>query len=81
MITDLLQTYRELDNVVSFDARERLALAFATKAAIQKGRKLKQEQMEALVDELFACDEPYYDPLKHPTILFMSLSEIQQRFR
>ena len=81
MIIDLLQTYRELDKVVSFDARERLALAFATRAAIQKGRKLEQEQMEALVDELFACDEPYYDPLKHPTILFMSLSEIQQRFR
>ena len=81
MITDLLQTYRELDKVVSFDARERLALAFATRAAIQKGRKLEQEQMEALVDELFACDEPYYDPLKNPTILFMSLSEIQKRFR
>lgn len=81
MITDMLQTYRELDKLVSFDARERLALAFATRAAIQKGRKLEQEQMEALVDELFACDEPYYDPLKHPTILFMSLSEIQQRFR
>jgi DNA mismatch repair protein MutL len=81
MITDLLQTYRELDKVVSFDARERLALAFATRAAIQKGQKLEQEQMEALVDELFACEEPYYDPLKHPTILFMSMSEIQQRFR
>ena len=81
MITDLLQTYRELDKVVSFDARESLALAFATRAAIQKGRKLEQEQMEALVDELFACDEPYYDPLKNPTILFMSLSEIQKRFR
>jgi DNA mismatch repair protein MutL len=37
--------------------------------------------MEALVDELFACEEPYYDPLKHPTILFMSMSEIQKRFR
>jgi DNA mismatch repair protein MutL len=61
--------------------RERLALAFATRAAIQKGQKLEQEQMEALVDELFACEEPYYDPLKHPTILFMSMSEIQQRFR
>ena len=81
MINDLLQTYRELDKVVSFDARERLALAFATRAAVQKGRKLEQEQMEALVDELFACDEPYYDPLKNPTILFMSLNEIQKRFR
>tara|TARA_B100000575_G_scaffold294677_1_gene313113 strand:- start:1519 stop:3339 length:1821 start_codon:yes stop_codon:yes gene_type:complete len=81
MITDLLQSYRELDKVVSFNARERLALAFATRAAIQKGHNLEQEQMEALVDELFACDEPYYDPLKNPTILYMSLSEIQQRFR
>lgn len=81
MIVDVLHSYRELDKVVSFDERERLALAFATKAAIQKGQRLELEEMEALVDELFACEEPYYDPLKHPTILFMSMNEIQQRFR
>ena len=81
MIIDVLHSYRELDKVVSFDERERLALAFATKAAIQKGNRLEMEEMESLVDELFACEEPYYDPLKHPTILFMSMNEIQQRFR
>ena len=73
----MLQTYRELDKVVSFDARERLALAFATRAAVQKGRKLEQEQMEALVDDYLLVMNPIMTLLKIQQFFYV-IKEIQR---
>ncbi|HKK25883.1 MAG TPA: hypothetical protein VJ941_09660, partial [Gracilimonas sp.] len=60
---------------------EKLAIAFASKAAIPRGKKLSQEEMESLVDQLFACEQPYLDPLKKPTISYIPMDELQARFR
>jgi len=37
--------------------------------------------MENILDQLFACDEPYRDPLKKSTIVYLSLEGIESRFR
>ena len=81
VIISMLHQYQDLSQKINLEVRERLAIAFATKAAIPRGKKLKHEEMEALVDQLFACEQPYLDPLKKPTIVYLSLDEIESRFR
>ena len=81
VIISMLHQYQDLSQKINLEVRERLAIAFATKAAIPRGKKLKNEEMEALVDQLFACEQPYLDPLKKPTIVYLSLDEIESRFR
>ncbi|GAB5409011.1 MAG: DNA mismatch repair endonuclease MutL [Balneolaceae bacterium] len=81
VLVSMLHQYQELGQKINLEARDRLAIAFASKAAIPRGKKMTELEMEALVDQLFACEQPYLDPLKKPTIVYLSLDEIQSRFR
>lgn len=81
VLVSMLHQYQELGQKLKLEAREKLAIAFAGKAAIPRGKKLNPNEMEALVDQLFACEQPYLDPLKKPTIVYMPMDEIQSRFR
>ena len=81
VLKSMLQQYRELDGKFEFDERRKLAIAFASKTAIPKGKKLSDMEMENLLDQLFACDEPYKDPLNKPTLEYIPLEDIEARFR
>lgn len=81
VVTSMLHQYRELGTTMKQDARHKLAIAFASKTAIPRGKQLADQEMENLFDQLFACEEPYIDPLEKPTIVYIPLEEIQSRFR
>lgn len=81
VLREMLQQYRELSKKPSLDARRKVAIAFASRTAIPRGKKLNGQEMEMLIDQLFACDEPYMDPLEKPTLVTMSLDEMKRRFR
>lgn len=81
LLGEILQQYQTLSNSLSLSKREKLALAYANKTAIRKGKRLTQEEMESLIDQLFSCDHPYFDPLNKPTLLYIPLEEIQSRFQ
>ncbi|MDZ7718796.1 MAG: DNA mismatch repair endonuclease MutL [Balneolaceae bacterium] len=81
VLRDMLQQYRELSKKPSLDARKRVAIAFASRTAIPRGKKLTEQEMEMLIDQLFACEEPYHDPLEKPTLVTMSMDEMKRRFR
>ncbi len=81
VLVSMLHQYQELGQKLNLEARDRLAIAFAAKAAIPRGKKMTELEMESLVDQLFSCEQPYLDPLKKPTIVYLSLDEIQSRFR
>lgn len=81
VLKSMLQQYRELDGKVESDERNKLAIAFASKTAIPKGKKLTDIEMENLLDQLFACEEPYKDPLNKPTLDYIPLEDIEARFR
>ncbi len=81
VLKSMLEQYQEINGQFEFDARESLAIAFAAKTAIPKGKKLSDMEMENLLDQLFACDEPYSDPLNKPTLEYIPLEDIEARFR
>ena len=81
VLKSMLQQYRELDKSPKLDSRKKIAIAFASRTAIPRGRALSETVMEMLIDQLFACEEPYQDPLQKPTLVYLSMDEIKKRFR
>ncbi len=81
IIESILQEYQTYSGPVKLSHREKLVMAFASKAAIPRGKKLQHQEMEALIDQLFACEQPYLDPLNRPTTCFIPLEDIEKRFR
>ncbi len=59
---------------------ERIAMTFACKGAIKAGQQLSQEEMRELVDRLFATDLPHHDVHGRPTVVRLSLPELERRF-
>jgi DNA mismatch repair protein MutL len=62
------------------ETEKRFAAAFACSAAIKAGQKLNQEEMNALVNSLFAAKSPYTCPHGRPTLVRISLDELSRRF-
>ncbi|MDZ7859937.1 MAG: DNA mismatch repair endonuclease MutL [Candidatus Krumholzibacteriota bacterium] len=59
---------------------EEILKRFACHSAIRFGQKLTREEMENLVDRLFATDFPFTCPHGRPTILRVNLSDLEKRF-
>ncbi len=59
---------------------ERLAMTFACKAAVKAGQRLSEQEMRELFDDLFATELPYHDVHGRPTIVRLSLDELERRF-
>ncbi|UCC81666.1 MAG: DNA mismatch repair endonuclease MutL [Gemmatimonadota bacterium] len=59
---------------------ERVAKSFACKAAIKAGQPLSGLEMAELFDRLFASELPGHDVHGRPTILRLSLDELERRF-
>ena len=53
---------------------------FACKSAIKAGMKLSLEEMQNLVDSLFATDYPFTCPHGRPTMLRVYLADLEKRF-
>ncbi|MCC5908750.1 MAG: DNA mismatch repair endonuclease MutL [Balneolaceae bacterium] len=81
VLRDMLREYRDLSQKPSLDARKKVAIAFASRTAIPRGKRLTTPEMEMLIDQLFACDEPYSDPLGKSTLIYMPLDDLKGRFR
>jgi len=81
LLESILQHYHELGSRLRLEARERLAMAYAWRTAVPKGKKLSPSEMESLVDQLFACDQPFVDPTNKATVVFMTLDELTKPFQ
>ena len=57
-----------------------LAISYARHTAIKSGELLSIQEMQALIDQLFATQEPFVCSQGKPTVVKMSLDEIDQRF-
>ena len=59
---------------------EKLAAAIACRSAIKAGKPLKQDEMQYLVDRLFATESPFACPHGRPTIIKLTIEELDRRF-
>ena len=59
---------------------DRVAKSFACHAAVRAGEALSREEMNHLIDRLFATDLPHGDPHGRTTFVRVDLHELNQRF-
>lgn len=62
------------------DRLHAVAKAYACRGAIKAGEELSQEEMNRLVDELFACETPHLCPHGRPVFVRIALDELHRRF-
>ena len=79
VLTEIIDTFRNQQKAQpSF--MEAVAASFACKAAVKAGDALTHEEMQSLVDRLFATQHPYYCPHGRPIMVNLSLDELDRRF-
>lgn len=76
----LLEQYKNFKNELSLENRENLARSLARKSALKKGQKLTSQEMETLVGQLFACQNPNYGLSGNKTFIKLDLSSIHSFF-
>jgi len=60
--------------------KNRMVINLAAQLAVKKGKKLKREEIEALIEGLFSCENPYFSPRGNPVMFKLTLEEIQNKF-
>jgi DNA mismatch repair protein MutL len=79
LLRDVIEEYAATGRT-SEDRFEEVAKSFACHAAIKAGQPQTLDEMNALVDDLFATSVPHGDPHGRPTYLQISLGELERRF-
>ncbi len=81
LLEGLIENYKQNFQELKSNKRENLARSMARNMSIKSGKALTQEEMNNLIDELFACKMPYSTPNGKPTISTISIDELDKRFR
>lgn len=80
ILIQILDYYRENEGS-KYQPHEKIAAAFACKNAIKSGDSLSLEEMNSLIDQLFATKEPYFCPHGRPVIITVGLEELDKKFK
>lgn len=80
LVEELLEQLTHLPTDLDIPAQDRAALAVARSAVRQWRRPWKTAELKHLVDELFACEQPYYSPTGKATIATFTHEEITDKF-
>ena len=65
---------------LSLPKKENLARSLAKRTSLKIGNRLNEEEMEVLIDQLFACSVPYKSPGGKFCFITMELDELERRF-
>lgn len=76
----LIEQFKKNKSELSIPKRENLARALAKRTAMKPGKRLKEEEMSGLIDQLFACSNPNYAPNGQRTFFILELSQIANYF-
>lgn len=80
MLEHLIEGFKNNHAILRLDKRDNLARVMARNAALKSGKALSQQEMNSLIDELFACKMPNVSLNGKPIILTFTLEELAQKF-
>lgn len=80
ILRELLDQYREYQQMGKTDQREMLAASFACRASIKAGERLNEQEMLSLIEQLFSTTMPYVCPHGRPIVTRIDLAELDRRF-
>ena len=80
VLHDIIETAAEHDGKTSADMASPLAISLAQHAAIPYGQVLSNEEMENIVDRLFACSDIKRTPDGHTVLAILPQNDIERMF-
>lgn len=80
VLEELIENYKQNLQELKLGKRESLARSLAHESAIKRGKLMVPEEMKQLVDELFACEQPYLAPNGKKTFITLDFQELEKRF-
>ena len=80
LLEHLLEGFKNNQSVLKLDKRDSLARSLARNAAIKGGTKMSLEEMNLLIDQLFACQMPNVALNGKLVISTFTLTELAERF-
>lgn len=80
LLESVLETFKHGSTEGNLTQRQRLAKSMAATAAVKAGRFLQPEEMNHLIDQLFACEMPYASPSGKPTVQTLTLPDLDAYF-
>jgi len=79
LIESILEEYRNTKDDIKKNTKEKVARCLAKSSAIGYGVALSITEMQVLVDQLFACENPNYSPSGKKIISIMNLEEMEKK--
>lgn len=76
----LIEGFKNSQQELKLDRRDALARSMARNSSIKSGVVLGQEEMNMLIEQLFACKAPNFSISGKPVIQTMSLTELDKKF-
>lgn len=80
LLEHLLEGFKNNLVILKLDKRDNLARSLARNGAIKAGTKLSLEEMNLLIDQLFACQMPNLALNGKPVISTFTMNELAERF-
>jgi DNA mismatch repair protein MutL len=79
VIESLLEQYKT--NIeLKLNTKDNIARAMSKSAAIKRGQSLGKEEMQTLIDQLFACTVPFKSPSGRKCFISLELDDLSKRF-
>lgn len=79
-IEQLLEQYKLHGSDLQTDRHTRIARTLARHHATKAGQKMSKQEMQTLLDQLFACEMPFTAPNGKPTFIKYQLKDIEKQF-
>jgi len=80
VVERLLEEYKNSPVDARAKAREQIALSLAKASALDYGIDLKQEEIDHLIDHLFACGTPNFTPDGKKVLTIIPIDDIEKSF-
>ena len=80
IIEKLLEQYKHFSSDLKFSKREKLIRSLAKQQAIKPGQQLTEKEMQALVNDLFNCNQVNSSPDGKPTFLEFKMEQLERMF-
>lgn len=80
IVEKLLEEYKNSPVDARAKAKEQVAISLAKASALDYGTELKQEEIDHLIDNLFACATPNYSPEGKKVLNIIPLEDIEKFF-
>ena len=81
IIDNILDAYKNQNDTWKSDHQKFIAKSLALSNAIKNGKTMTSEEMNELIDSLFACELPFISIYNKPTAIVLEINELIKRFK